>query len=463
MRRLAFIPLLALVISSCEDTTEPKGEVVRAPPEASSAEASSIGDLRVVLNYKTGTIDVDFSKLSEPELTASTIGPEGGFPLVVVTTGKTPPVDAPVVNSFEDALQLVRAGGTIMARRGTHVVDGILIDKPVTIKGLPGALIEHGGSYDFTFMVRGVESGTVTFESLSFNSPSVFATIDARSEYDQVVVKDCSFELGSSVCAVSGRVSSVPGAKVTLQDSRIHGGLVGPFASGKVEFDVLRNTLSDHTFGAIQLQMGAIGRIEGNVIDGCGPTLCIVANQTTHVEILGNRVTSGETGTAISVSKWRANPGGDFHIVGNELIGIDGGSGAYAFTVGIAVHGWSGEAFAGTVSDNVVSNAEIGIRYTESNIVMQGSGNVLNNVGTGFVSSNIQTAIIRSSDIRDYLVPMNGYDDVSQINSSDLTCNWWGAATGPQNVPAGVNPTVYTPWATAPVAGTSTTECSGGL
>jgi hypothetical protein len=44
-----------------------------------------------------------------------------------------------------------------------------------------------------------------------------------------------------------------------------------------------------------------------------------------------------------------------------------------------------------------------------------------------------------------------------------LTCNYWGSATGPIGVDLAVGAATYTPFATASVAGTSTTTCSGGV
>jgi DNA-binding SARP family transcriptional activator len=45
---------------------------------------------------------------------------------------------------------------------------------------------------------------------------------------------------------------------------------------------------------------------------------------------------------------------------------------------------------------------------------------------------------------------------------SDLTCNWWGSPAGPAGVSAAQGPSLYTPWATAPVAAGGTT-CTGGI
>ena len=40
-----------------------------------------------------------------------------------------------------------------------------------------------------------------------------------------------------------------------------------------------------------------------------------------------------------------------------------------------------------------------------------------------------------------------------------LTCNWWGDAAGPQNVDPSLPTAIFSPWATAPIAGTGGSGC----
>ena len=112
---------------------------------------------------------------------------------------------------------------------------------------------------------------------------------------------------------------------------------------------------------------------------------------------------------------------------------------------------------AATVSRNAVTNAAKGIEGV--NAAVTGSDNAIDLVYTGI--SGVQdvgaaTGItINRSDITRYIVPLAG------VGLTDLTCNWWGLATGPLNVATSIATSIYTAWAVAPIANGAGGGCTG--
>jgi len=64
--------------------------------------------------------------------------------------------------------------------------------------------------------------------------------------------------------------------------------------------------------------------------------------------------------------------------------------------------------------------------------------------------------VATENDFEDYVLPFEAVD------AARLQCNWWGSAAGPQNVPADVPSSLFTPWATTPIANAGQPACDGG-
>jgi hypothetical protein len=103
----------------------------------------------------------------------------------------------------------------------------------------------------------------------------------------------------------------------------------------------------------------------------------------------------------------------------------------------------------------------------EQNSVTDFSNTGFVSIGTvidAFFGENFQGVLhIQSNDFSDYARAIQGSDQ--SFSDGSLTCNWWGSpsAPGPGTVAGLVGAGVFTPWALAPGAGTSTTSCAGGL
>jgi hypothetical protein len=113
------------------------------------------------------------------------------------------------------------------------------------------------------------------------------------------------------------------------------------------------------------------------------------------------------------------------------------------------------------VSHNQMTNVfkAIGARasatVTATDNVIQTTFSPFEAVGT----TPVNTLTANWNDVSDYVVALVNAPALI-TSASNLRCNWWGQATGPLGMPAAVPASVYTPFATAPVAGVSHTGCT---
>ena len=226
-------------------------------------------------------------------------------------------------------------------------------------------------------------------------------------------------------------------------------------------------TNSTFTGGAgLWYQNGGSGLIQNNTIDCGHGSACIRvrsdgnASQPEPVRILGNQVTSltGSHGRGIWLTELDAGP---YEVRDNVLNGTTHGGNRsdpadYTFGEGISFQNLEagGEVTGNTIGGTFVSFAAEG---------GTGSASVDDNSASASWSPvsavNGAQMTAHSNDFTDYQVAI---DPNEPFASGALTCNWWGDAAGPTGLDASIASDVYTPWATASVAGTSTTSCSGG-
>ena len=392
---------------------------------------------------------------------------------------------------FPDALAAVPPGGKIELCSGTFTADTVEITKPVTIEAATDAVtppvIQTNVDGANGFAIDAVRSGTVAFRRLSFTSTGTGVTsIAAFTTYDQVTVDTSTFTLGPGSQGVFGGSSTVTGAKVVVMNSSFTGGDLGVYASGDGDevgnpivataphFDVLNSRFHDFTFSGIQYQVGASGRISGNTVGACGSNGCIRSRFDNQIEISGNAVTvDADRITSNSHIRWGiaadVTVGGSLLIVGNTVTGVGGGgdpSNPASYAIQFAGIGLGQISPGGTivmlgdatVSRNIIVNADTGLSAHDA--LITGTDNVITGtlVGIAGVSVTTTTSVsLNRSDVTSYVIPIAGDGLV------DLTCNWWGTDAGPLNVPVGVLATVFTPFATTPIANNAGVTCGVAL
>lgn len=108
-----------------------------------------------------------------------------------------------------------------------------------------------------------------------------------------------------------------------------------------------------------------------------------------------------------------------------------------------------------SLSNNTIMNAFRGLRFND-NAMATGTDNVIEDVEVGIQAFGpLNTITISSSDFTNYVTPM----DVEFANPVPiLTCNWWGFDTGPV-APEVPDASLYTPWATVPIANEPAVVC----
>ena len=393
--------------------------------------------------------------------------------------------------NFPDALAAVPPGGKIELCSGTFTADSVEITKPVTIEAATDAVtppvIQTNVDGANGFAIDAVRSGTVAFRRLSFTSTGTGVTsIAAFTTYDQVTVDTSTFTLGPGSQGVFGGSSTVTGAKVVVMNSSFTGGDLGVYASGDGDevgnpivataphFDVLNSRFHDFTFSGIQYQVGASGRISGNTVGACGSNGCIRSRFDNQIEISGNAVTvDADRITFNRHIRWGiaadVTVGGSLLIVGNTVTGVGGGgdpSNPASYAIQFAGIGLGQISPGGTivmlgdatVSRNIIVNADTGLSAHDA--LITGTDNVITGtlVGIAGVSVTTTTSVsLNRSDVTSYIIPIAGDGLV------DLTCNWWGTDAGPLNVPVGVLATVFTPFATTPIANNAGVTCGVAL
>ena len=259
-----------------------------------------------------------------------------------------------------------------------------------------------------------------------------------------------------------------------MTNSSFTGGLVGVFASGDMDasgnvlpgaphFDVLNSTFREFSFSGIQHQVGSNGLISGNAVSACGVNGCIRTVLDGQVEVSGNSVTV-EADRTVNTAHLRfgifaSNVAGGAHVItGNTVTGVGVGPTGYAIEqAGIRLGPVAGVLGNATVSRNIVVNAVAGLSVADH--VMTGTDNVMTGVSVGIAAVSVSqttSVSLNRSDVTSYVVPMVG------DGLADLTCNWWGSAVGPQNVPVGIPASVFTPFATTPIANNAGVACGSG-
>jgi hypothetical protein len=330
--------------------------------------------------------------LFEPSFAA---GGPSGFPHVFVTTHvpRGSNAMAPRVSSLAEAVQLVRAGGTIVVEDGEWETDGVIINKPLTMTRAPQAeplLVNHnpdGGG----LTIDGVAQGTVELRDLRFENAAGLSAVLARGTYDRVVIRDSRVDVtyaaapnaSGRALGINAKTSTIPGGQLIVENTTFVGGRFAVMVQGATAH-VRGSRFTESSVASVQYTLGSRGTIEHNEIDGCGSNACIFIFDPDGIDIANNSIRH-PVGTARNGIGATTSLPGTWSVVirDNDLVGTgvqpddldpypeDGDPfgrpwNASALAYGIRVTG----TVDATVADNRVSGAHIAI---------SGSGSIVRN------------------------------------------------------------------------------------
>ncbi len=282
--------------------------------------------------------------------------------------------------------------------------------------------------------------------------------------------------------------------------------------------DIVNNTFAAHTLTGVSapdlntpvfIRLGATATVTGNDIQGCGYWSCISVESGATALITGNTFThvAGTPGFQfISNIEARINASvivdGNQHtscgyacykildastaVIRNESVNVTQGHGTGPVLVGARDDPAVGNNVI-TFKDNVVTATAptdpldgstyaaqdgVGISWTDATlnrntfthvragVVVHSAGTVTgsDNVFTDpFIGMSIHDSGTAQFNYNDFVNPVHAIEDFN--GTSNLRCNWWGSAAGPQGILQPIPAAVWTPFATAPIAGTGNGGC----
>ena len=387
----------------------------------------------------------------------STAGTPHAPPVVVVQPMVSGAAGAAVTDDLAEAITTVASGGTILVHPGHYTGPLPPLDRPVTLRGVGSELpVVDAGADCWALHVSGPD-GPVALRGLRILSNPCGGGVAVEGAHGAVEIEGSVFDGSGTGVVVMGGSSSAP---VEVRDNDFVGHRAQVRTNeAPADVRVLGNRFSGPETG-INFGPGTSGRIEDNVLTGCGGEPACISVGSLFDDLTGGGAVD-IVGNTLEVEISEQLPSGllvgtgDHRIVGNTVRGVGSDPGAATperarplTLAGIEVV----DGARTEVSGNSVENAFIGLQFGLP-VTASGLDNVVTDVDVAIQAFPGGEVSIRSSDLTDWAVALQAGGA-----TQDFTCNWWGDAAGP----GGPDPEgLFTPWATSPVAGTSTTTCSG--
>ena len=369
------------------------------------------------------------------------------------------------VPSIAAALETVAPGGEILLCDGRFPTPEDAVEHAVTIGALPGTQPIIEGQLGVEHTEGLVHVRDVTFED---TDPEVYSLGIRAMGLADLLVENALFT-GHGVTFGATEPSD---ATMTVRSSRFIGGTSGVYiftGTGSIVDNYFEGSTGSST---IQWQGGVNGEVLGNRFLDCGWRGCIRVVNAGTVLIADNYIETNDrrdlfvptygTGVIIGI----AADGVDVTAERNTIIGL--GTPAdpaerftYPMSYGALSTVRSDPGRRTTLRNNVVRGAGVGIGALGVETLIA-EGNTIEDVHTVIETagnpdgSDQRVRAIHGNDFVSYLTPIvvvtlgptNG-----PLPDASLTCNWWGSDTGPTG-PISIDPSQYTPFATAPIAGT---------
>jgi hypothetical protein len=370
--------------------------------------------------------------------------------------------------TIKEGITKVDPGGKVMVLPGTYD-EAIVIDKGLTLEAVGGAsgpviIAAPPGTPTAAVQVTTPEPVTIRDVTVLTGASGIRGdgTVDVTIERVQVVAVNPP--LGASfLVAVTNNAPTTGRARLTVSESFLDG-TVPPVNSPTPPFPQVQG---------IRVQGDVDARLEGNVIRRTGGACIVVFMRNdfkgeTNADILGNDLDEcyplGRLGSLVVqgqlVPPAPATAIGVVNIIGNTIRNTF----QSCLPTTAIVHGFG----TGRVERNrvlgVVQPCAIDLP------------NMTRTRGAIWIGSLVATAAPISSVVRFNDIEGNAYAGLrvgrNITTPLDARCNWWGSANGPSGIGPGTGDAVvlespaatpiFTPWASAPIAETDETTCTGG-
>lgn len=379
--------------------------------------------------------------------------------------------DAPgsgVARTIQEGIDMVAEGGTVLVKPATYR-ERIVIDKGVTLTPIAfedgPVIITHSQA----------TSAAAAQAVILINTPNPVVLRDFTVHHDNirgvnvlrdanVLIERMAFEgiatgspiVGNGVSAHYGAGSSGLRAKVVVRNSRFAVGGLGVSFGGDVDALVEGNEFRH-----------AVGRLPCVVVSpvGQGGTMLTTPGTRTDVDIIGNLFedcgsnSMGRFNMVVINGTVGATTTGTVNIVGNTF--------RHTTPTGCAANGILYTFYTGVIEHNTLN----GVVQECAPAMTTNSERAAIYLGSRTPGMRAATVIVRFNDLVDneYAALRIGQNQTTPI---DATCNWWGSAIGPSSVgttegtnaivvqPGGATP-LFEPFATAPIAASTQSNCGG--
>lgn len=372
--------------------------------------------------------------------------------------------------TVQQAVAAADPGATIWVCDGTHYAAAV-INKPLTIRA------EHSGAATLrdglapVFLVNGLTSGMFRVVDLRFvlQQRALAATGTwARIEMDSVTITSLDSANTTAVRISSGGA----GSRLDLRRSSISGVAMGVSAMGGTV------NVSESAFERTGQGISTFteGRVENSTFSSCS-LWCVAVSGRGGVTVSGNTIVippGPRVGAAIQVHVDGPQPDPQLAVLieNNHITGVASATpdqpASWILERGIGVFTGAGsDPGSITVVGNRISRVKSAIAvYSINGTVVDAQDNVIDGVftalhGDGNPLNPAPINAVISFRRNDVTNAIRSFGPWAGLVTLDAACNWWGSASGPQNMawPGPLSPSVYTPWATEPIAGRSTVSC----
>ena len=366
----------------------------------------------------------------EPTSDAPLFAKGGAGRPVVTVNPKAKGNGAP--STIQGGIDLVAPGGRVQVLPGTYV-ERLVIDKGLTIHTIGNGPVvlapepdPKAGAAIYVTATDPVVIRGLTIDCACPSEPgSGWGGVFGWGQVDLTIEEVTVLQAGVGVVILNYPASSGGRARLVVRDSYFDGGSPPTMAASVfavtdvdalIEGIIVRRT----TISCIQPQGRANVDVIGNDVDECGPFGAIRAPMSpgTVVNIVGNTVrNSGASGSRYGIH---------FRLLGTPGLPLARACIENNTIIDYVQESAPGDASAINIRGDVIAAA----RFNDI------SGNAL----AGLIASTTETETV------------------------DATNNWWGSADGPSGDGDAVfGNAEFIPFATAPIANTSATSCSGGF